>query len=634
MKSMLQSILPFALMCAVVSPAAAREAVDRDTMQRLRAATVQVSVEYGSPFENKTSWGTGFVVGDGLVMTNAHIVSDKIPTRVYIHNEFLPQTEARVIAFQYDTNGFDKGDIVEYIANALVANAEIGAVTLSNTSTNYDVALLAFTPRPEARLPVLSFARQAAPNESVFAIGYPGSDRPAPPRRQQYASGPGSGPATPVTVTAGRVRQVLEGDPQLVMHDALSKFGNSGGPVVNARGEVVGMQTWSMEPDRRGVVTSFALSGTDLSGFLEQYGRGPIMYGRGAAFRRNRGEGRDARAFVLRAAEAGDADYLALAGLLSFLGDCGFARDPNAAAYYLQQAMAIAPRSPNAYLYQAGLAAVQVASPAVRSNYRADQLLRAANNSQAVGKNSRHPDYRLLAFESSLYMQGGAAGFPYDPNRALTLAEKAMEGAFAIPLALTGFHYYFGDAYAGRDHGMALEHAREAARNGIPEGMALLAYLYYDSDVIAKTPANLQTARTLAQYAADMGEPWALGLLANICYDSGNPQERSQAYALATRGANCDNRFALYCLGRIAWDAFLANPGDLAMAAKAWSLVDAAEHKGVRIALPGWAGRTAAVTSAKDMLSGFAPDVQQWLLAAGKREQQAPSRGNGAFGNP
>lgn len=603
--------MSFVALCVPFFTISAAESLSPQVAQRVRAATVMVSIEYDGPNAGDISWGTGFVIGNGLVLTNAHVVTEKVPRRIFLRNEFLPPTEARIVAARYDTNEFVNAEVVEYIATTLLENARIDGVFLAKSFTNYDVALLAFTAPAGIQLPALSFSRDALPNQAVFAAGYPGAERP-PTGFSQY-SGQGRAPAVPLAFTAGRVNRVINRDPLLLAHNAYCKSGNSGGPIVNARGEVVAMQTWSAAPEADGTVTSFALGSRDLLGFLEANGQRPAAVGQGAPRPPQLG-GRDAKAFVLGRAGAGDADFLALAGLLSFLGDCGFSRDESGAVNYLAQAVNAAPNSGNAYLYRAGLAAVVVRSPQLRSSHQPEQLLRLANNSP-------HADSRLLAFEAGLRAQGRASGFRYDPEGALLLAERAMAGGFALPLAQTGYHYYFGDTRAGRDHHKAMVHAREAARGGVPEGISLLAHLYYDSDVVARTPENLGVARKLALEAARMNDPWAMGLLANIFYESDNPQEKAQAPQLARYAAYYGNRFALYCLGRIAWDDYLANPADVAQAAKAWALIDVAERRGVRIALRGRNGQNLTLRSSRDVLGVFPPDMQHWLVAEGRREQ-------------
>lgn len=587
------------LLCATVFALALHAAEANAALRRAAASTVMVYIQYGEPYEKSTSWGTGFVIGDGLVMTNAHVVSERVPTRIFLKNEYLPPTEAKVLARRYDTNEFVNANVVDYIATTLMGNAGIDGIALTKSFSNYDVALLSFTPPAGVRLPVLSFSLDAAPNQRAYAVGYPGADNP---QVIVDGYGPTPPPAAPISITGGVVNQVINRDPLLLMHDAYAKSGNSGGPLVNERGEVLGMQTWSAPADNRGVVTSFALGARDLTAFAQGAGYQAAVSGSGTPRRQNPA-GRDVRAYVLQNAATGNPDYVALAGLLYALGDCGFPRDPAQAAEHLARAMNAAPNSPNAYLYMAGLAAVQLRSPELRSQYRTEELLQAAN--------ARRPDHRLMAYEASLYQ-----GRSYDPQRSMSLAERALEGGFALPMALTGYQYYFGDAPSGHDHDQAMFMAREAARNGIPEGISLLAHMYYDSDAIPHTAENVRFAKSLAVEAARLNDPWAMGLLSVMYYDSGNAQERDQARDLALHGARHGNRLALYCLGRIAWDAYLANPNDIAQAAKAWAFMDLAERRGVRIT-------HAALRSSRDILRAFTPDIQQWVMAEGQREQQA-----------
>ena len=253
MRSILHSIargVPF--LCAALfitfTHAAAGHVAD-DVGRKVEAGTVMVYIEYDAPYQDRISWGTGFIVGDGLIMTNAHVVGDNVPMRIYVQNRYLPATEARIVAARYDSeqNGMSRTDY-------------------------HDVALLAFTPPAGARLPALSFSLSPRPGEDVFAFGYPGSDQP-------MRFDDGAAPAAPLAVTGGAVRRLVSGNPALVMHDALCRTGNSGGPIVNSRGEVVGMQTWSAAPDRRNVVVSFAIGSRGLAEFMQGAGYRPDIAG-------------------------------------------------------------------------------------------------------------------------------------------------------------------------------------------------------------------------------------------------------------------------------------------------------------------------------------------------------------------
>ncbi|MCC8166928.1 MAG: serine protease [Planctomycetes bacterium] len=240
-----------ALLFALALPARAQEYISQDVAQRVAAATVMVHIEYDGPEAGHTSWGSGFVVGNGLIMTNAHVVKDQTPKRIYVHNQYLPVTPARVLAARYDPDGRGTAG-----------------------SSYYDGALLAYTPPAGLQLPVLPFTTPY-PQQGVFAFGYPGQDRPAQFGSETSASGAALNP--PLSITGGMVNSVLRSKPSLVKHDALCYFGNSGGPLVTARGEVVGMQTWSAEPDHRNVVDSFAIGSHGLADFMMQSGYQPYF---------------------------------------------------------------------------------------------------------------------------------------------------------------------------------------------------------------------------------------------------------------------------------------------------------------------------------------------------------------------
>lgn len=601
----------------VILRSVAGETVPQSVLQRVKDATVMVCIEYGDGPDSEVNWGSGVIIGPGLAVTNAHVVNEKAPTRIYIYNEKLPRTPVTVLASRYDANEFTTGGVVEYIANTLISSANIENVRLSHQQTNFDMAVLGFTPPGGVQLPSLSYNLQASQGEHIIAAGYPGqlggeSSATYIPGDSGYAPTP----VAPLVMSGGYVTALSTRSPRLVIHNARCSTGNSGGPVVNVRGEIVGMQTWTSVPGAGKRYISIAIGSPDIVAFLERNGVRPNVVGYPRPSR-VLPAGDDVRQMILSGAEGGDPDRLALAGLLHFLGDCGFAKDDEGAAYYLQRALRIAPGGANAKLYKAGLAAVLFQSGRLWHPDYADALIRSAND------DSVEPDLHIMAYESALRMQGKANGIRPDPNRSLQLAEKALEGGFALPFALAGYHYYFGDAYAGKDHEKALRYARQAASNDIPEGVSLLAHLYYNSDVFQKTETNRRTARRLAEQAARMGDPWAYGLLANIYYDSGSWDEKFRALKMALVGTCFGNRLALSCLGRIAWDAFCANPGDLSQAIRAWAYADLAEKQGVRSMFRPVSHEGGVLASSFEMLGSFRPEVRERILVEGQREQES-----------
>jgi len=165
--------------------------------------------------EGSTAYGSGFVAGDGLVLTCDHVLGDA-PRRV--------------------TVGLQDGGTVEGLVEA--------------QSPERDLALIRV---PGGRLPQLPLGRsgELSLGASVVAIGSPGSSFGLLDR----------------TVTRGIVsghRRLAGPRPdapalRYVQTDAALNPGSSGGPLLNARGQAVGIVTKKdLDPDREGL--SFALA--------------------------------------------------------------------------------------------------------------------------------------------------------------------------------------------------------------------------------------------------------------------------------------------------------------------------------------------------------------------------------------
>lgn len=597
-------------------PVLAGQQFPQYVLDTLANATVMVSVQTGDHTSMEVHWGTGMIIAPGLVVTNAHVVNEKGPARIMVHNRVLVPTPAKVVAARYDSNEFETGHVVEYIANTLASKANLSGNLAASKQRNYDMAILSFTPPPGFAVTPLSFSRQAFSGESIIAAGYPGDNGAS-------FSSPSGGfptvPSAPLIFSGGTVSGVINKSPQLVIHSARCSTGNSGGPVVNARGEILGMQTWTSVPGSSRGYMSLAIGSRDIVSFLEQRGIRPRVTGYDMAGSEPEAI-HDMRPEVLGRANTGDPDAMALAGLYYFLGDYGFTRNDQAAVHYLQNAVNMSSYHPHGYLYKAGLAAVLFQAPDFWRPDYAESLLRSANSTEYGSGGVTGPDLHLLAYEASLRMQGKAYGVQYDANRSLQLAEQALAGGFALPFALAGYHYYFGDSYAGRDHAKALRYARQAASNNIPEGISLLAHLYYDSDVVPKTDENRRTARRLAEEAVVLGDAWGYGLLATMCYEAGTWTEKVRALKYALLGTCFGNRLAVFCLGRIAWDSWRGNQGDFSQAVRAWAYMDWAERRGVGLGTGVLGG---GVRSSEEILSGLGgySEARERVMGEGRREQ-------------
>jgi len=202
------------------SALAAIEPLDLDDLQAaqvLRAAR-EFTVRIRSVGCSQLGTGSGFVLDDGVIVTNRHVVGQ--PREVSIST-----WDGRTIA------------------------AQVGGIAL-----DADLAVIRIT---GADLPVASVRTEPAViGEPVAVIGYPGGG--------------------PSTITTGRVLGTTDG-PVLgeqvaaIVVDAPVAPGNSGGPLIDAQGQVIGVIFALRGPDRNGL----AVPVTTLLDLIERRGFTP-----------------------------------------------------------------------------------------------------------------------------------------------------------------------------------------------------------------------------------------------------------------------------------------------------------------------------------------------------------------------
>jgi S1-C subfamily serine protease len=186
------------------SPAAKAYEVIQPSVVRVRG--LDTDPETGGEFESKV--GTGVVVVDkGLILTNLHVVAG-----------------AKLVKVVF--------------ADGLESEAEVVGAQPEN-----DLAVLQAKTIPDDLAPAnLGSTRDLSVGDHVVAVGFPF----------------GIGPSVSAGVVSGLNREYRspEGErllTNLIQFDAAANLGNSGGPLVNAKGEVVGIVTAILNPTEQRV---------------------------------------------------------------------------------------------------------------------------------------------------------------------------------------------------------------------------------------------------------------------------------------------------------------------------------------------------------------------------------------------
>ena len=216
------------------SPSA--EASKNDSVDRVENATVFIISEVAGGLAT----GTGFFVAPEMVMSNAHVVGNN-PSRVLIINRKL-------------------GVPVQ----AAVVDIKTGRGTLEA-----DYALLR-VPRQDAIQP-LALRDTPRRTEKIQAWGYPHAVSRSDPKYQALMRGQRA-VAPELVFSDGVISAIMERTPPLIAHTAVLSHGNSGGPLTDEKGRVVGINTYGSLDDDTYRQTSFALPASDFISFLRKNG--------------------------------------------------------------------------------------------------------------------------------------------------------------------------------------------------------------------------------------------------------------------------------------------------------------------------------------------------------------------------
>lgn len=554
---------------AMVQKAEERRVALAKTME---ASTIFIFAESG---DSSIEMGTGFIIKENYILTNAHVIDGA--KKIFVAGKDFSPIQATLVKKLY--NDVD------------------------------DFALLKFN--QPVNLPVLPFTLSLSRTDKVSAWGYPYLVTKFDQNLDKILSG-SYGKLPPVVYTEGVVSAFVEADGgQAIIHSASVSPGNSGGPLINNQGQVVGINTWIAATESGEASINAALPSHAALKFLRScnlepsiaQSNGPILamqdstparalnsntpnssgssgFGQYSSFFGNAGNKAapsldnktypsEQAAAQLRGqakalypdALAGDADAQAYIGASYYLGDEAPELEDEA-IYWLKQSAA-----QGNLTGISSLGALYVQSVPYKNISEGLKLLR-----QAVAQDAEYA--HILAH---FLLRGESLGVPHDAKGGFKAALQGAEADNIPAIGLLAYAYAMGFGVEC-DEAHALELAEIAAEEGDALAHAVLAYLYCIGGDIEE---NIELSLEYATAAAEADETMAYGVMALHYIIESTDLSPAEALEYASAGAEQADELSQFAMGILCLDENLSDEIDLSLS---WAYLELAAQKNLSFA--------------------------------------------------